>query len=140
MKYFKLELSSFEDRHQWWFVADDEKTDDDFGKAVSEAVLETFKKLEDTVEDSKEVKKDYPLIVLCMQEKVFLKVMKRKGFTKLEPHFTVKGDSYSVLWETPKGEKKLTPLTEKGNLEKYILSQGVELSDENPDRLIFNEF
>jgi hypothetical protein len=140
MKYFKLELNSFEDRHQIWFTGDDKLTERDFGEAVSEALLETFKRLEDTVEDSEQVKKDYPLIVLCYQEKTFIRIMEKKGFKKLEPDHVVRGDSYSILWETPEGKTKLTPLKDKGNLEKFILGKGVELSEENPEKLIFEEF
>ncbi|MDQ7038658.1 MAG: hypothetical protein Q9N26_05620 [Aquificota bacterium] len=139
MKYFKLELNSYEDRYQIWFVGEDKLTEKDFGDAVSEAVLEVFKVLEDTVEDSSEVRKDYPLFVLVLED-VFLKVMEKRGFKKLEPDVVVKGDSYSVLWETPDGKKKLTPLKESGNLEKFILSKGVELSEEDPNRIIFDEF
>ncbi len=140
MKYFKLELTSYEDRFQLWFIGDDRLTEEDFGKALSEAMLEVFRKLDPTVEDSPEVRKDYPLFVLALEEDIFLKVMERRGFRKLEPDVVVKGDSYSVLWETPEGEKRLTPLRDHGNLEKYILSRGVKLSEEDPNKLIFNEF
>ncbi len=139
MKYFKLELNSYEDSHQLWFVGDDGLTEKDFGDAVSEAMLEVFKAMEDTVEDSPEVRKDYPLFVLVLED-VFLKVMEKRGFKKLEPDVVLKGDSYSVLWETPDGKRKLTPLKESGNLEKFILSKGVELSEEDPNRIIFDEF
>ncbi|MDQ7081653.1 MAG: hypothetical protein Q9N34_00600 [Aquificota bacterium] len=44
--------------------------------------------------------------------------MEKRGFRKLEADHTVKGDSYSVLWETPGGKTKLTPLKDRGNLEK----------------------
>ena len=140
MKYFKLELTSYEDRFQLWFIGDDKLTEEDFGNALSEAMLEVFNKLDATVEDSPEVMKDYPLFVLALEEDTFLKVMEKRGFKKLEPDVVVKGDSYSVLWETPEGEKRLTPLRDQGNLEKYILSRGVKLSDEDPNKLIFNEF
>ncbi len=140
MRYFKLELTSYEDKFQIWFVGDEKLTEEDFGDAVSEAMLEVFRKLDVTVEDSPEVRKDYPLFVLALEEDTFLKVMEGKGFKKLEPDVVVKGDSYSVLWETPEGEKRLTPLKDQGNLEKYILSKGVKLSDEDPNKLIFGEF
>ena len=140
MKYFKLELNSFEDRHHLWFTGDDKLTEKDFGNAVSEAILEVFSKLEDTIEDSEEVKKDYPLMVLCLQEETFLRIMKKKGFTPLKADVVLKGDSYSVLWETPDGKKKLTPLKDQGKLEKFILSKGVELSEEEPEKIIFGEF
>jgi len=78
--------------------------------------------------------------VLALEEDTFLKVMESHGFRKLNPDIVVKGDSYSVLWETPEGEKRLTPLKDKGNLERYILSKGVKLSDEDPNKLIFGEF
>ncbi len=140
MKYFKLELSSFEDRHQLWFTGDDRLTEKDFGDAISEAILEVFSKLEDTMEDSEEVKKDYPLLVMCHQEETFLKIMERKGFKLLKPDVVIGGDSYSVLWETPEGEKRLTPLKDQGNLERFILSKGVELSEEEPEKIVFGEF
>jgi len=66
--------------------------------------------------------------------------MRKKGFKPLKADVVIKGDSYSVLWETPKGEKRLTPLKDRGNLEKFILSRGVELSDQEPEKLIFEEF
>ena len=140
MKFFKLELTSYEDRFQLWFVGDEKLTEEDFGNALSEAMLEVFRKLDITVDDSPEVRKDYPLFVLALEEETFLKVMESRGFKKLEPDVVVKGDSYSVLWETPQGNKKLTPLKDRGNLEDYILSKGVELSDEDPSKLIFGEF
>ena len=140
MKYFMLELTSYEDRFQIWFVGKESLTEEDFGNAVSEAMLEVFKKLDATVEDSPDVKKDYPLFVLALEEDTFLGIMESKGFRKLKADVVLKGDSYSVLWETPDGEKRLTPLKEQGNLEKYILSKGVELSDEDPNKLIFGEF
>ena len=139
MKYFKLELTSYEDRFQLWFIGDDKLTEEDFGDAVSEAILEVFGKLDMTIEDSPEVKKDYPLFVLTLEE-TFLDVMESRGFRKLEPDIVVKGDSYSILWETPEGKIRLTPLRDQGNLERYILGKGVELSDEDPNRLIFREF
>ena len=140
MKYFKLELRSFEDRHHLWFTGDDRLTEKDFGNAVSSAILEVFSRLEDTIEDSEEVKKDYPLLVMCLQEETFLKIMEQKGFKALKPDVVIKGDSYSVLWETPEGEKRLTPLKDQGNLEKFILSKGVKLSEEEPEKIIFGEF
>jgi hypothetical protein len=140
MKFFKLQLTSYEDKLEIWFVGDESLTERDFGDALSEAMLEVFKRLEDTVEDSSEVKKDYPLFVLALEEDVFLKIMERRGFKKLEPDVVVRGDSYSVLWETPEGRRKLTPLRDSGNLEKFILSKGVELSEEDPNRIIFEEF
>ncbi len=140
MKFFKLQLTSYEDKLEIWFVGDDKLTEKDFGDALSEAMLEAFKELEDTAEDSPEVKKDYPLFVLALEEEVFLKVMESRGFRKLEPDVVVKGDSYSILWETPDGKRKLTPLKDSGNLEKFILSKGVELSDEDPNKIIFGEF
>ncbi len=142
MKFFKLELTSYEDKFQIWFTGDEKLTEKDFGDAVSEAMLEVFKKLDNTVDDSPEVevRKDYPLFVLVLEEDTFLKVMENRGFKKLNPDVVLRGDSYSVLWETPEGKRKLTPLKDKGNLEKFILSKGVELSDEDPNRLIFGEF
>jgi len=140
MKFFKLQLTSYEDKFELWFTGDDKLTEKDFGDALSEAMLEVFRKLDATVEDSPEVRKDYPLFVLALEEDTFLKVMESRGFRKLEPDVVVRGDSYSVLWETPEGEKRLTPLKDQGNLEKYILSKGVKLSDEDPNKLIFGEF
>ncbi len=140
MKFFKLLLTSYEDKLEVWFTGEDSLTEEDFGNAVSEAMIETFKHLEDTVEDSPEVRKDYPLFVLALEDEVFLKVMEEKGFKKLKPDVVVKGDSYSILWETPDGKRKLTPLKDSGNLEKFILSKGVELSEEDPNRIIFGEF
>lgn len=140
MKFFKLELNSYEDRFELWFTGKNDLTEEDFGNAISEAMLEVFRKLDVTVEDSPEVKKDYPLFVLALEEDTFLKVMESHGFKKLNPDVVVKGDSYSVLWETPEGERRLTPLKDKGNLEKYILSKDVKLSDEDPNKLIFGEF
>ena len=140
MKYFKLELSSYEDRYQLWFIGDDELNEEDFGNALSEAMLEVFRKLDNTVEDSPEVRKDYPLFVLALEEDTFVKVMQDKGFKLLKPDVVIKGDSYSVLWETPEGKKKLTPLRDRGKLEDFIVSRGVELSDEDPSKLIFEEF
>jgi hypothetical protein len=140
MKYFKLELTSYEDRFQLWFVGEDSLTEEDFGNALSEAMLEVFRKLEDTVDNSPEVRKDYPLFVLALEEETFLKVMEERGFKKLNPDVVVKGDSYSVLWETHGGEKRLTPLKDRGNLESFILSKGVKLSEEDPNKLIFGEF
>ncbi|RLJ71398.1 hypothetical protein BCF55_1700 [Hydrogenivirga caldilitoris] len=140
MKFFKLELNSYEDSFELWFTGEDNLTEKDFGDAVAEAMLEVFRKLGTTVEDSQEVKKDYPLFVLALEEDTFLKVMGDRGFRKLNPDVVVRGDSYSVLWETPEGEKKLTPLKDEGNLERYLLSKGIELSDEDPNKLIFGEF
>ncbi len=140
MKYFKLELTSYEDRYQLWFIGDDKLSEEDFGNALSEAMLEVFRKLDNTVEDSPEVRKDYPLFVLALEEDTFLKVMQDKGFKLLKPDVVIKGDSYSVLWETPEGKKKLTPLRDRGKLEDFIVSRGVELSDEDPSKLIFEEF
>ncbi len=140
MKYFKLELTSYEDRYQLWFIGDDELNEEDFGNALSEAMLEVFRKLDNTVEDSPEVRKDYPLFVLALEEDTFVKVMQDKGFKLLKPDVVIKGDSYSVLWETPEGKKKLTPLRDRGKLEDFIVSRGVELSDEDPSKLIFEEF
>ncbi len=140
MKFFKLELVSYEDRMQIWFTGEDNLTEEDFGKALSEALLETFKHMEDTVEGSKEVKKDYPIFVLAMDEEIFVKEMEKRGFKKLEADVVIKGDSYSVLWETPDGKKKITPLKDKGNLEEYIAKSGVEVSDLDPNKIIFSEF
>ena len=140
MKFFKLELTSYEDRYQIWFIGEDKLSEEDFGRAVSEAMLEVFNKLEDTVPDSAEVKKDYPLFVLALDEETFEKVMEEKGFKKLKADVVVKGDSYTVLWETPQGKKKITPLKDRGNLEDFLISMGVELSDEDPNKLIFSEF
>jgi len=140
MKFFKLELNSYEDKFQLWFVGDEDLTEKDFGDALSEAMLEVFRKLDITVDDSPEVRKDYPLFVLALDEDTFLRVMGSRGFRRLEPDVVVNGDSYSVLWETPKGEKRLTPLKDRGSLEKFILSKGVKLSEEDPNRIIFGEF
>ncbi|NPA40970.1 MAG: hypothetical protein GXO18_01700 [Aquificae bacterium] len=140
MKYFKLELTSYEDKFQLWFTGEDTLTEEDFGNALSEAMLEVFKKLEDTIDDSPEVRKDYPLFVLALEENTFLRVMESKGFKILKPDVVIKGDSYSILWETPSGEKKLTPLKDKGKLEDFIARKGVELSEEDPNKLIFGEF
>jgi len=140
MKFFKLELNSYEDRYQLWFVGDEKLTEEDFGNAISEAMLEVFRVLDNTVEDSPQVRKDYPLFVLALNEDIFLKVMERAGFKLLKPDVVIKGDSYSVLWETPEGKKKLTPLRDRGKLEDFIVSKGVELSDEDPSKLIFEEF
>jgi len=140
MKFFKLELSSYEDRFELWFTGEDRLTEEDFGNALSEAMLEVFRKLDVTVEDSPEVKKDYPLFVLALEEDTFLKVMESYGFKKLNPDVVVKGDSYSVLWETHAGERKLTLFRDIGNLERHILSKGVKLSEEDPNKLIFEEF
>ena len=140
MKFFKLELTSYEDRYQIWFIGEDKLSEEDFGRAVSEAMLEVFNKLEDTVPDSAEVRKDYPLFVLALDEETFEKVMEEKGFKKLKADVVVKGDSYTVLWETPQGKKKITPLKDRGNLEDFLISMGVEPSDEDPNKLIFSEF
>ena len=139
MKFFKLELTSYEDRYQIWFMGEDKLTEEDFGEAVSEAMLEVFNKLEDTVPDSAEVRKDYPLFVLALDEEIFEKVMEKRGFKKLKADVVVKGDSYTILWETPQGKKKITPLKDRGNLEEFLISMGVEPSDEDPNKLIFSE-
>ncbi len=139
MKFFKLLLTSYEDKLEVWFTGEDSLTEEDFGNAVSEAMIETFKHLEDTVEDSEEVRKDYPLFVLALEEEIFLKVMEKRGFKKLEPDVVIRGDSYSVLWETPEGKRKLTPQRDSGEVERFILSRGVELSDEDPNKIIFGE-
>ncbi len=135
-----LELSSYEDKLQLWFIGEDSFSEKEFGEAISEAMIEAFRRMGDTVTDSELVKKDYPLFVLALDEDTFLKVMEKKGFKPLRPDVTVKGDSYSVLWETPEGEKKLTPLRDRGNLENFILEKGVKLSEEDPNKLIFGEF
>ena len=139
MKFFKLELNSYEDRFEVWFVGEDKLSQEDFGKALSEAMLEAFKKLDITVEDSPEVRKDYPLFVLALEEDAFIKVMRKHGFRRLEPDVIIKGDSYSVLWETPEGKRRLTPRKDKGDLEDYLADMGVELSEEDPSELIFGE-
>ena len=139
MKLFKLQLTSYEDKVELWFEGDDKKGEEDFGKALAEAFKRAFEELENTVEGSKHVKKDYPLFVLALQEDTFIKEMERKGFKKLEPDVVVKGDSYSVLWETPDGKKRLTPLRDRGNLEDYLIGSGIEESEEDPNKLIFEE-
>ncbi len=139
MKFFKLELNSYEDRFELWFIGKESLTEEDFGNALSEAMLEVFKKLQPTVDNSPQIRKDYPLFVLALEEDTFLKIMERHGFKKLRPDVVVKGDSYSVLWETPQGERRITPLRDRGNLEEFIVSRGVELSDEDPNKLIFDE-
>ncbi len=139
MKFFKLELNSYEDRFELWFIGKESLTEEDFGNALSEAMLEVFKKLQPTVDNSPQIRKDYPLFVLALEEDTFLKIMERYGFKKLRPDVVVKGDSYSVLWETPQGERRITPLRDRGNLEEFIVSRGVELSDEDPNKLIFDE-
>jgi len=138
MKLFLLELTSYEEKIQIWFSGPKNGTREDFGKAVAEAMLSAFEELEDTVSDSPSVRKDYPLFVIALQE-AFLRNMKERGFEKLEPHVKLGGDSYSVLWETPQGERKLTPLRNRDKVEDSLLALGVEISEEDPTKLIFEE-
>ncbi len=139
MKFFKLELNSYEDRFEVWFVGDEKLSQEDFGKALSEAMLEAFKNLDITVDDSPEVRKDYPLFVLAIEESMFLKTMEEHGFKRLDPDVVVRGDSYSVLWETPEGKRKLTPRKDKGDLEEHLARMGIEISEEDPSEIIFGE-
>jgi len=139
MKLFKIELSSYEDTFQVWFSAKESFTEEEFGEAVASALVKVFEELEETVENSPEVRKDYPLFVLLMEERFYAE-MERRGFRKLEADVVLKGDSYSVLWETPTGEKRITPRADEGNLEGFLLNAGVRRSEEDPDRLIFGEF
>lgn len=135
MKLFRIELRSYEDRFQIWFAGRDDATGDEFGKAVASSLLKVFGKLENTVEDSPKLRKDYPLFVL-LDEESFYREMEKRGFRKLEADVTLRGDSYSVLWETPEGIRKLTPREEEGELERFLISAGVEPSEEDPDRLV----
>jgi len=140
VKFFKLELTSYEDRFRIWFTGSYRLTEEDFGDAVSEAMLEVFRKLEDTVDDSPQVRKDYPLFVLVLKEDTFLRVMENEGFRKLNPDVVLKGNSCSVFWETPRRKEETPRLKDRDNLEECIVSKGVELSDEDPNKLIFGEF
>jgi len=117
------------------FAGRDDATGDEFGKAVASSLLKVFGKLENTVEDSPKLRKDYPLFVL-LDEESFYREMEKRGFRKLEADVTLRGDSYSVLWETPEGIRKLTPREEEGELERFLISAGVEPSEEDPDRLV----
>jgi len=85
------------------------------------------------VEGASAVKKDYPLFLL-VSERTFYREMERRGFRKLEAEVTLRGDSYSVLWETPQGDRRLTPREDEGNLESFILSAGIVRSEEDPDK------
>ena len=136
MKLFRIEVRSYEDRFQIWFAGREDATGEEFGEAVASSLLKVFGELEDTLEDSPQVRKDYPLFVLLGEES-FYREMEAKGFRRLEADVSLKGDSYSVLWETPEGVRRLTPREEEGELERFLINAGVERLEEDPDRLMF---
>ncbi|GEM_PF-1739515 len=138
MKLFKVELKSYEDRFQIWFAAEEHLTKEDFGQALSSAILKVFNSLEDTVPDSSKIKKDYPLFVFLFED-LFYEEMEKRGFKKLEADVEVSGDSYSVLWETPQGKKRITLRSDAGSLENFLLTAGVEKTEEDPEKIFFGE-
>ncbi len=138
MKLFRIELRSYEDTFQVWFSAEEDLTGEEFGRAVADSLIKVFRELENTVEDSPEVRKDYPLFVLLMEEGFYTE-MERRGFRKLTADVVLKGDSYSVLWETPRGEIRLTPRADEGDLERFVVRAGAQRSEDDPDKLIFGE-